>query len=146
MNRFYKNAHSAIAGLAILASGCATTGENLVNTGVSAVVIPGRIIESTVKELDPVKGLRRGTVNTVEGVYKTFANQEVVRPDKLGEANVYIEDRPVLEALTDMTAGFGVGYGITAWKGYDGWTAARVGGWSALGEGVIKAGHQYLNK
>ncbi|MBS3092286.1 hypothetical protein J4466_02595 [Candidatus Pacearchaeota archaeon] len=147
MDGIYKTIASYLAlGTMALYSGCATTGPNIAKTVGNALLIPGRMIESTVKELDPTKGLRRGIVNTGEAVYDTVRGGEAVDPAELGRTNGTIEDRPVLEAIVDISASAGLGAGITRIKPNTWTKAGQVATSAAIGETVIKAGNAHKNK
>lgn len=131
-----------IAALSLYSFGCSTTGENLAKTVGNALITPARVVESTVKELDPVKGARRGALNTVESLVNTVSGGEAVQPEELGKYNTKIEENPLVETIVDMGASYGLGYGI-AKPGTSVHRAKQIGAWSAAGEAAIKAGNNY---
>ena len=112
----------------------------LIETPLNAIITVGKTIESTVKEVDPVKGARRGVFDTVEALGYGLACKESGRqPDEIGKANTYIEDRPVLEAVVDMGITYGGVAGIARGTGSSVVHAHQAGGYAAGGEGLIKA-------
>ena len=147
MNKFYKAVnYVALGTMALYSAGCATTGPNIAKTVGNALLIPGRVIESTVKDFDPVKGLRRGVVNTAEAVYDTVRGAEAIDPAELGRTNGTIEDRPVLEAIVDIGVAAGVGAGIARIKPNTWTEAQQAATGAAIGETLIKAGKAYEKK
>ncbi len=109
-----------IAGVASLMAlgGCATVPGNVARTAGNAIIAPAKVIRATGENLDPIRGLREGLVDTLEAGYNTATFQKSDRrPDELGEANKYINERPALKIGVDAAIAGGIGAGIAELTG-----------------------------
>jgi hypothetical protein len=93
-------------------TGCAHFGTNLGNTIGNALYIPISPVIGLIEEGDPGKGLREGVFDFGESVFKTVTNKEAPAPEKLGEANEFVNKHAPLEFVLDTGIAFGVGQGI----------------------------------
>lgn len=133
-----------IAAISFYSFGCSTLGENIAKTVGNIAITPAKIAESTVKDLDPFKGARKGGLNTLESAVKTVSGGEAVQPEKDGEYNTFVEERPLLEAGIDAAGAYFLGRGIAS-SNSSRVHANQVGRYSAGAELGIKAS-KGLNK
>jgi hypothetical protein len=114
--------------------------EGLVGTASDAIVSPYKVIKSTVKELDPVKGARRAVVDVAESAGRTVLLKPYGKdtPMESGSANNELEEHPLLEAVVDIGVAAGAGALIAGANADKANTAGHAAAWAAGGEAVIK--------
>jgi hypothetical protein len=138
--RFYKT----ITGVAIAASclyGCSTVPGNAGRVLGNTILLPGKVIRAAGEDLNPVKGLREGVFDLGESVYDLASGKEDARrPDELGVANEYINERAGLQVFVDTAIGAGIGAAIGHASGAGGY--GRLTDEAALVGAGIGAGSQ----
>jgi hypothetical protein len=137
MNKFleYATVGLTIAGSALCASGCSTVPGNAGRTIGNAIIAPAKIIRATGENLDPVRGLREGIVDTLEAGYHTATfNENNRQPHELGEANKYINQRPALKMIVDTAVAGGTAAGIAELSGANPVHVNQAAGYAAGGQ------------
>jgi len=145
--RSYMTKGVAIVGITVasmLASPSASAGEHsakaffktFYKVPAAAITMPYKVVKSTVKELNPVAGLRRGVIDIVETTALGLTAHDSVAPHKYGRANQEIDERPGLKFVVDVAFGAGVGAGIGSLVN-EASRGAVIGAGSQFGIGAI---------
>tara|TARA_Y100000310_G_scaffold274445_1_gene290467 strand:+ start:1488 stop:2030 length:543 start_codon:yes stop_codon:yes gene_type:complete len=106
----------------------------------NAITTVGKTLDTTVNELDPVKGARRGALDTVEATSYALTGRDSGRePSEIGKANEYIESDPALEFIVDVGVAAGASALIAGANSHKSNTVGHAAAWAAGGEAAIKA-------
>jgi hypothetical protein len=101
------------AGVLATLSGCATVPGNTARAVGNAVLSPAKAVVYTIEERGNLaQGVRQSAVDVVESVARIPSGEKSARPDEMGEANRYINERPVLSATANIGTAIGMGAGI----------------------------------
>ncbi|MEA3330022.1 MAG: hypothetical protein U9Q06_04740 [Nanoarchaeota archaeon] len=134
-------------GSLIALTGCATVPGNIARTGANAMLMPVKVIKSTVNNYNPVQGLREGVVDTGEAVYDTVTGKEFPRqPHELGVANEFINERPGLKAVIDIGVAIGAGAAAAEFAGAGVVHMNQTMGYAAGGQAIVEGANAYSNR
>ncbi|HRZ85850.1 MAG TPA: hypothetical protein P5277_03655 [Candidatus Paceibacterota bacterium] len=132
---------------AMFVSGCATTLDNGARTVVNGMLIPYKVLESTVTELNPIQGVKDGVLDTVEQLGYTLADKKTDRhPAERGEISTYIKERPALNAITNIATAAGLGAGIAEWMNANPVHVWQTTGYATGGQALIEGAHTVLTE